>query len=214
MTFDLSTTLSWTDIISAATAIFTFLAVIVAVISNRNANKSLKYSLKIQEQSKNIDLYDKRLGIIKSINKFDINTIERLPIVLLFDESIVEIFDKCCVLEKELEKACTDKEEYEIILEKRNFQHGRQIITDLSVLEKDVFDAKCCDDSLKNFKELCDQNILLNESPSLNGRNKKDYNYFDITNRIHNFKRALYIEKEKLCENMEYFIKKSIETID
>ena len=49
--------------------IATVAAVIVAIVANCKASKSIKYSLRIQEQSKNIDLFEKRVSLIDEIQK-------------------------------------------------------------------------------------------------------------------------------------------------
>ena len=69
MSFDFSVPITWADIISFISTIVAFVAVIVAIAANKKASQSLNYSLKMQEQSKNIDLFEKRVAVIDEIKK-------------------------------------------------------------------------------------------------------------------------------------------------
>ena len=55
--------------------IATVAAVFVAIVANCKSNQSLKYSLKMQEQAKNVDLFDRRISIITDIQETSLSNI-------------------------------------------------------------------------------------------------------------------------------------------
>ena len=86
MEFDLTIPITWEGIINIVATIVAFGAVIFAIVANCYSNKSLKFSIKIQEQSKNVELYEKRLKLYNDI-KLD-KPIPEIEINLLFDKDI------------------------------------------------------------------------------------------------------------------------------
>ena len=71
-------------IVNAVSSLAMVATVIVALYANRQSNNQLKSALQMQEQSKNIELYEKRIEIIKTIYQFKIGMgmeeIHMLPI--------------------------------------------------------------------------------------------------------------------------------------
>ena len=86
--------------------IATVAAVIVAIVANYKANQSIKYSLKIQEQSKNIDLFEKRIAIINEIQENDTTDLISLELLYQEDKEIIESYgqlQKLVQIKKSLE---------------------------------------------------------------------------------------------------------------
>lgn len=82
-------------IIDGFSALATISAVIVALFANKNATRQMREALKIQEQNKNVELFDKRVFIIEELKKTDINFQElEVYIKLLYNKKIVEEFTK------------------------------------------------------------------------------------------------------------------------
>lgn len=72
--------------------IATVAAVVVALRANCKATTQLKSALKMQEQSKNVELMDKRLAIAEEIQRE--KRVPELTLKVLFDNEIFEQYQK------------------------------------------------------------------------------------------------------------------------
>lgn len=70
----------------------TVAAVVVALRANRKATEQLQKTIEMQEQSKNVELFDKREALIKSIQSGKNASI--ISLELLFNEEIVLMYKK------------------------------------------------------------------------------------------------------------------------
>ena len=110
MNFDLTQPITWSDIISASASLATFIAVIVAMVGNRNGSKQLKASLKIQEQSKNVELLELRIKIIESLKNND--QVSQVKIKLLFSEEVYQTYQKFLKAINANQQANADERKY------------------------------------------------------------------------------------------------------
>lgn len=189
----------------------TVAAVIVAICANKTSSKSLKYSLKVQEQSKNIDLFEKRVALAEAIKSGD--SISELSLKLLFKEAIFK-----------------DYEEYKKTLqEKKGFEHDMSVyiqnvhksdgeggyynpIEDIVELETKIETYGETEESKKEFEQLCEKHQIC-YSESGNPEDSKWYNYSKISQSIGSSTIKANKQLEKVLEEMEEFIKKSISSI-
>lgn len=97
--FDFSLPIGWDEI----GVIATVAAVIVALAANRKAAKQLESALKMQEQSKNVGLIDKRIFLIEEIRMG--REVSELSMQILFDEEIAKSYQKLKSLSSSKEDA-------------------------------------------------------------------------------------------------------------
>ncbi len=82
------------DIISLLSAAGTIAAVIVALFANKKATKQLTVALKMQEQNKNVELYQARKSCIEKIHDLVGSNNEVLDVKLLFPQYIYSKIDE------------------------------------------------------------------------------------------------------------------------
>jgi hypothetical protein len=76
----------------ALSSIATVVAVIVALAANRKATQQLKSALEMQEQSKNVGLFDRRVELAEKIKSG--NTVPEFTLKILFNDNIYEHYQK------------------------------------------------------------------------------------------------------------------------
>lgn len=106
MCFDFSVPITWSDIISALSMIATVATVIVALNANYKSTQQLKSALKMQEQTKNVELMEKRVELVEDIQKD--KTISKLTLKLLFTEEIKNSYESWRLLVDKSNKAQND----------------------------------------------------------------------------------------------------------
>lgn len=92
MNFDLGVPITWADIINTVSTLCSLSAVIVALFANFSASKALNCSLKMQEQSKNIELFDQRIGVIDSLQQDNMPSETRITLLFNYDENIYMLY--------------------------------------------------------------------------------------------------------------------------
>lgn len=198
-------------VIDTLCMVATVAAVIVAICANKTSSKSLKYSLRVQEQSKNVDLFDKRVLLAEDLKSG--KSISELSLKLLFDDEIFEEYE-------ELKK---------VYQEKKAFEHDMSVyiqnvreadgaggyynpVEDITALEAKMESYGETEESKKEFEELCKkhQNYY---SESGNPEDSKWYNYSEISQCIGNSTIKANKQLQKVLDEMEKFIDKSISSI-
>ena len=191
--------------------IATVAAVIVAIVANCKANQSLKYSLKMQEQSKNIDLFEKRLAVIDEIKEK--TKVSKLHLGLLFNDSIVSEYNKMLDFWNEHANAYHDLNVYSDAIEVMDGEGGyTSPMAELEDAERTLEELGYPADKVKSFDALCDKYQI---SHSESGENKdiKIYNYKELSGRIASTKCQFDDQKKSLIDLMQHFVKDSISPI-
>ena len=67
-------------------------AVIVALYANHKATEQLRKTIEMQEQAKNVELFDKRVGLIKTVQSG--KTVPELELRLLFNGDVVKKYEE------------------------------------------------------------------------------------------------------------------------
>ena len=80
--------IDWT----AISSILTFCAIVISIISNQTAQKTLKATIAIQEQNKGLSLMEKRVTIIQAIKEDKPKSLKPNDILYYFDESCENLF--------------------------------------------------------------------------------------------------------------------------
>ena len=208
MIFDLAEPITWSDIISASASIFTFVAVIVAIIGNRNGRKQLKASLKIQEQSKNVELLDQRIAMVEAIKRDD--TVSPLKVRLLFSEKVYRSYLELLKAKKQEVQARFDERKY-FSLAREQLQNVVNNLPGNDDLEGYLHNliAYEADDELRKF---CDANEVIDIIKDNDGVvvETLTYNYGDILQRQTDAPEKIRSTRNEFLSLAEQDIKESI----
>lgn len=193
-------------------AIATVAAVVVALFANRNANKQLKAALQIQEQSKNVDLFDRRVELVQQIEHDEL--IYKPALVALFTSDIVSIFD---AMQNTLTARKTAEHDLKVYYDKTRTADGEggfvsikeEIEDRLSELTRHNFSV----DMEQEFVDFCNSKSIY-YSETTQDEDYKKYNYIEIQDRIDTFQTKYESQKRILLEAMHDFISKSIKPLD
>lgn len=209
-----ATCFEWTNLIfNILVAIGTIAAVIVAVSANKKSNEQLISALKIHEQSKNIDLLEKRIEIIGRIEKREEVSLQLIKLFFNSDKKIINLYSKLSVPRSEIEFAEADMEKYRSLARIPDGYGGVSLeILDTILSFERKLDEKDCPDSVKqDFKSYCDSHILSEKDP-ITGE-IKHYDYYSIQQRI--VESYIQIDEltTELCKTMEAFVEDSIKPL-
>ena len=212
MSFDFSVPITWADIINVISTVIAFLAVIVAIISNCKASKSLKKTIEMQEQSKNVDLYDKRLALYDKI-KSNKNT-SYIEVKLLFDKEIIESYEKMNLYRKKQYGCNKDKSLSENFAKEIVREQGLEDFkTKILEFKSKMSYPDCPDSVFDEYKAYCDTFEVVRSFSGLDD-DLKTYNYYKCEELEDKYRCFADEEQAKLLELIEKFIKKSISPID
>ncbi len=202
---DMCIVIKWSDIISTVSTIATVIAVIIALNANKKAEKQLVLALKMQEQSKNVDLFDKRVELMekadelsKQITGNDAKMVVRIKI--LFDGTTSQKVDELLKIKEERSNLylikCKMWEEY---FKKNNFNK-----------KSDMQDA------IKNYenKEIALEKLIeISSRHTLTFGTMENINYGEIVREIDEKSSKINEKLKEIKEYMELFILKSIEPV-
>ncbi len=208
---DFSIPITWSDIINVVYTLITLGALIAAIVANCKSSASIKNSLKMQEQSKNIELFDRRIALIDEIKVH--NSTNVLHLVLLFNESIKKEYDCFNALLQGLASAHHDMNEYEEML---SHMDGAdlystpfdQMADAESILSEHDYPA----DKVAEFEALC-QSYEITKIEKSEGSELKIYNYAELSERISSAQVKLDAQKAKLIKMMQVFVQDSISPV-
>ena len=198
--FDFHVPIGWDELGVIATA----LAVIIALWANHQSKKQLISALQIQEQTKNIELLDKRICVIDSIENDD--PVPPRMVKLLFSPIIQEEYSRWHDYRKKETEA-----EYDIQYYFELCRESESRVVTVETVEDRIreFESKLslpdCPDSVDTeFREFCNNNSIL---PSETG---KIYDYYEL-NSIKGKNHELACKtKQKMLNEMEKFLEDGI----
>ena len=199
-------------VVEVVGVIATVAAVIVALVANKKATDSLKLSLKIQEQSKNVDLFEKRIAIINKLQ--DDKEISERTLMLLFNKKIHQEYKT--LIEYAVDKSIAEQD-MSVLKFALTISDGEGGYTspfaELEDYERQLEEYDYPNNKVKEFEELCDDYQIVH---SVSGKPKdaKVYNYREISNRIAENGAKFDEQKQKLLDSMQKFIQNSISPID
>ena len=212
MEFDLTIPITWEGIINIVATIVAFGAVIVAIVANWYSNKSLKFSIKIQEQSKNVELYEKRLKLYNDI-KLD-KPIPEIEINLLFDKDISCHYKKMKSYRKKYISYIRDKLMAEDLAEKTICELGfdDNFSDTIDNFKRDMSQPDCPQNVFDDYEQYCKKYEVV-FSVSGQKEDEKIYNYSSCEKNEQKYKELSDDTKKQLLDMIESFIKKSISPI-
>lgn len=211
MTFDLSVPITWSDIISASASVFTFIAVIVAIVGNNNSNKQLKASLKIQEQSKNVELLEQRVKIADGIRND--KSISTTTLSVLFDEEICMFYDKLCDAKRRIASAKQDIQVYFEACDMTAEFHPENPVRD-RIEEFEMYMARpdCPQSIIDRYRAYCNENEQWWSETGLSD-DRRIYNHAEICDELEDATFDFQDAKTSILTLIEISIRKSIEPV-
>lgn len=199
-------------VIDIVVAVATVFAVIVALVANHKSSKAIKISLKIHEQSKNIDLYDKRLELYEDVKNN--KNVSDIAVRLLFDKKIVNIYEKMISYRKKQRESYSNKKwaenfAEEIVREQRLEDFSSKILE----FKSKMSNPECPDNVFDEYRTYCDKFEVVH---SFSGKDEdlKVYNYYKCEEQEDKYKELADEKQKELLELIAKFIKESISPID
>lgn len=192
--------------------IATVLAVIVALYANRKATQELKSALKMQEQSKNVSLLDKRIELAEKIQTG--KSVSELTLQVLFND---EIFKHYKDWKNHLSEKAYAEHDLDIF-----FMLGRipddeggyinDVRDTIRQYEVDMSRPNCPQQTIDEYRAFCAENVVWDKT----GENEEltPYNHAEISDRIAKAIIGAKKEQELTLQLIEDFIADSIRQID
>ena len=199
--------IGWDELSAIATSV----AVFIALMANYSSNKQLKKALQMHEQSKGIELLDKRIAWVRKIESDNISS--DLEFSILFNGEINRYFSKLKMLKDELKKLENDLVIYDDFLcEAYPDTDENSPIALIRKAEGKVLFFEFSEDKVREFEDLCKQYEVRTTYGASEGE-YRTYNYKTITDSIQEKKEAINSCKTELTDAMLEFIGNSIEPL-
>lgn len=206
-------------LIGILSAMFTIIALLFAYRSNLTAKASLTSALRIQEQSKNTELLDKRVGIYKVIKSFvssAVGTLQDLSfdVQVLFNDAVLGLFQTYITAVSTNEKAQQNMRDY---LQERKDQTG--VVCDDDLPEVIAEMNHCSHDKdrelYQEYLTVCNSTAFSYDPSYGDGECEVIWlNYHDISMMISSTTEAAKGAKERLLEEISHYIKETIKQIE
>lgn len=188
--------------------IATVAAVIVALRANKKADDSIKKSLRMHEQSKNVDLFEKRVELIEELKHS--NKISEVKLQLLFDKDIIKKYNKFKKCLENISDVEHDIFVYQDVVKTPDGEGGyTSPLDEILDLEDKLERHNFLAEGVKEFEELCKKH----EITYCEFDEPKVYNYKEMRDRLADANKELLHEKETLTIKMQKFVKDSISPI-
>lgn len=201
--FDFGLPFGWEELSAVATAV----AVIVALWANRKTTLQMRDSLHAQEQTKNLELFDKRLALIRAIELDQL--ILEVEIRLLFDEQIVIQFRKLQELKNDLKGYEDDLQRYDFLLAYNSALHGKNSpLQDIKDAQQAMVARGYTEELVSYYKQLCKDNEVVGASAT--NPQTRVFNYQSILNNIENSNHGVEMCKRQIISQMSEYTSQSI----
>ena len=193
-------------IVSILGVIATVGAVIVALVANAKASEQLASALAIQEQSKNVELLNKRMELVGQIDNGENVSVSYIKV--LFGDSYVQKYNEMAGYQRDAKNAQSDSFTYFRLFQEEN----NRVVVDTDV-EKEIHRYEMMldsedppDDVESEFEAFCNSHVYW--------ENNTPYNYYKIriieAESISRYNAA----KEKLVGELYTFVRNSIAPIE
>lgn len=205
--FNFSLPIGWQELSAIATA----LAVILALWSNHKTTQQMYDALRMQEQSKNLELFDKRVNVIRTLEIG--KEPSALEVQLLFNQNIVDSYTKWKKLKAELKSYRNDLKTYEFLIsEACEAQDKPSPLRDIHSAKWIMEQSDFQEDKVKAYEELCNDNEISSSYGSPNDE-WRTYNFKTISDSINESQRAVEDNLSKLIAEMSSFVQTSITSL-
>ncbi len=186
--------IGWQELATIVTAF----GVVVSLFANRKASRQIKISLLAQEQLKNVELFDKRMGIIEKVQNGTL--ISSITIRLLFNKGIEEAY-----IAFELEcarrfSAENDKDRYIKSISEELDSDGYPLpIMDKIKQYENAMNIRNCPSTVSDdFKTYCNEHEIYLLIKYWRSRNQELFKFFHLYSITVHPKMHL----ENLCHNL------------
>lgn len=199
--------IGWNELSAIATSI----AVIAALWGNRKTTVQMRNSLRAQEQSKNLMLFEKRVKIIQSVEADQ--EVSDLEIQLLFSDYIVSIYKNLKKLKFEKDSYCSDLKTYKFLIEDVYDELG--IVSPLPEIEKVKLimeELEYPQDKVEEYVKLCREHEISSTFGS-ESEEWRTYNYKTISDNIDNTQNSINRCRDNLVSEMSKFVQLSIASL-
>ena len=205
--FQFALPIGWQELSAIATTI----AVVVALWANRKTTVQMKDTLRAQEQSKNIELFDKRVKIIHNIETDQ--EVSDLEVQLLFSDQIVAVYREFKELKLKKYGYNRDLDTYKFLIEEACINSDepsplREIAKAKWMMEQSDFSQ----DTVAEYESICKENEVSTSYGSYNDE-WRTYNYKTISDSIHATQGSIDDCKTKLVTEMTEFVRRSIDSL-
>ena len=205
--FNFSFPIGWQELSAIATA----LAVILALWSNHKTTQQMHDALRMQEQSKNLELFDKRVNVIHTLEIGEEPS--ALEVQLLFNQNIVDSYNEWKKLEAKQKSYRNDLKTYEFLIsEACEAQDKPSPLGDIHSAKWIMEQSDFQDDKVKAYEELCNDNEISSSYGSPNDE-WRTYNFKTLSDSINESQRAVEDSLSKLIAEMSSFVQTSITSL-
>ena len=191
--------------------IATFIAVVVALFANKQALDGFKDALRIQNQNKDIELYEKRLSLLKGI----IDNEDRISfeVSILFSEkdSIQDLFHELCTIKERQQEVAQLVKEF---VDRTCDEDGKELVGYSRIKEAEAAYLNYPDDpSLEQaFITTCKENTITlpvewKDEPVV-------LDYYELYNEGNQLVSKYEEKKGRLCQEIEKYITDSIKDFE
>ena len=206
--FNFTLPIGWNEVGVIATAV----AVIVALFANRGAKKQLASALKMQEQSKNVSLFEQRIKVIDGIREGTI--LSKTTIKVLFNEEIYNVYEQLCDAKLRYKVAEGDEGTFFSAISEDGIIHADDNIKG-KIREYEIYMERpdCPQEIKKNYLKYCGENEVCWSDTGLS-EDRQTYNHAEIRDRMIKSHQDIEKHTERLIELMEKFVTDSIAPIE
>lgn len=193
-------------VIEGISSLATVAAVIVALHANKKSNEQLLKALEMHEQSKNVELFGRRMECVRNLRSRKIPS--EVDIKILFDSNVQQAFDRFLKSLNDWEQHQKALKNYEYILHK---EYPKAVLdSPMALMKKAEWNYQNGDTD--EFESLC-KKYERPVPPNLPYGNETVYNYKRIVMGIHTSEIDFKDKRDELINIMLDFIKCSIQPL-
>lgn len=187
-------------------------AVFAAIRANRTATKTLEQSLSMHEQTKNVDLFDKRVSLIDEIAS--IGKTSEMHLKMLFTESILQKYREYLIC---LNKANAIEADLRIYIDRMSEIDGdgdySSPIAELQDAEQMLEKSDYPSDKVEKYELLC-QKYQATGVELGKPEDTRIYNYALLTQELSSLTKMYISQQEELQQLMQDYVSESIQLKD
>jgi hypothetical protein len=207
--FNFSLPIGWNEVATIATV----LAVLVALWANLDAKKQLKSALAMQEQSKNVELFGRRIEILKNFK--NTGNLPELETRLLFGSKTERDYLELEEYNRKLSIEDKRRERF-LWLDSESNEYGTKdhpIRDRIRSFQAEIERTGGAMEVLEEYKQFCEEHTL-KEKYAYKDEADDEYNFYEIEKNIQELKEEIQQKKEAIEREMEDFISRSIADIE
>lgn len=200
-------------ILNILTSAGTIAAVFVAIHAIKQSNQQLQSALKTHEQSKSIDLFDKRVKVIEEIDNYGVTSFQSIKLLFNSNTDIINRFERYKETCMSLNEAITERNEYLRLTKKEDGEGGffSEEEEKIHEYERKIKDCDYSESIVNEFIEYCNDHTY--QGKDENSDEMKTYNYYEINQKIELLIPQKDKQKAELLAMLERFVEESIKPL-